>query len=45
MHTIALNITEGQHAEIQRLRRNIYELMAYLDQQGIPTSSATRCRR
>ena len=35
MHTIALHINEAQHQEIQRLRRNIYELMTYLDQQGI----------
>src|SRR5262247_1628037 len=35
VHTIALDITEAQHAEIQRLRRNIYELVTYLDQQGI----------
>jgi glycosyltransferase involved in cell wall biosynthesis len=37
MHAITLNITEGQHEEIQRLRRNIYELLTYLDQQAIPT--------
>jgi glycosyltransferase involved in cell wall biosynthesis len=36
MHTIALDIDETQHAEIQRLRRNIYELVTYLDQQEIP---------
>jgi glycosyltransferase involved in cell wall biosynthesis len=35
MHTIALDIDEGQHAEIQRLRRNIYELTTYLHQQEI----------
>jgi glycosyltransferase involved in cell wall biosynthesis len=35
MHTIVLDITEAQHLEIQRLRRNIYELTSYLDQQGI----------
>jgi len=35
VHTIALDITEAQHAEIQRLRRNIYELVTYLDGQGI----------
>ncbi len=35
VHTITLDITEAQHAEIQRLRRNIYELVRYLDEQQI----------
>ncbi len=35
VHTIALNITEAQHAELQRLRRNVYELVSYLDQENI----------
>lgn len=36
VHTIALNITEAQHAELQRLRSNIYELTQYMSQEGIP---------
>ena len=35
VHTIVLDITEAQHVELQRLRRNIYELVEYMDQQGI----------
>jgi glycosyltransferase involved in cell wall biosynthesis len=35
VHLITLHITEAQHEELQRLRRNIYELIAYLDQQKI----------
>jgi glycosyltransferase involved in cell wall biosynthesis len=35
VHLITLHITEAQHAELQRLRRNIYELVAYLDQEKI----------
>ena len=35
VHLVALNITEAQHTEIQRLRRNIYELTPYLKQAGI----------
>ncbi len=36
VHTIAVDITEAQHAEIQRLRRNIYELVPYMVQEQIP---------
>jgi glycosyltransferase involved in cell wall biosynthesis len=36
VHTIAVDITEAQHREIQRLRRNIYELVPYMVEQGIP---------
>ncbi|MEM9490784.1 MAG: glycosyltransferase, partial [Myxococcota bacterium] len=36
VHTIALDITEEQHRELQRLRRNIYELVSYMDQEDIP---------
>ena len=36
VHTIAVDITEAQHREIQRLRRNIYELVPYMHEQGIP---------
>ena len=35
VHTIALDITEEQHREIQRLRRNVYELIGYMDQSEI----------
>jgi glycosyltransferase involved in cell wall biosynthesis len=35
VHTIAVDINEAQHVEVQRLRRNIYELVTYLDQQHI----------
>jgi glycosyltransferase involved in cell wall biosynthesis/predicted metal-dependent phosphoesterase TrpH len=35
VHTIALDITEAQHAEIQRLRKDIYELVRYLDEHRI----------
>ncbi len=35
MHVLAWDITEAQHAEIQRLRFNIYELVAYLRQELI----------
>ncbi|HWN69049.1 MAG TPA: PHP domain-containing protein, partial [Haliangium sp.] len=36
VHTIALDITEAQHAELQRLRGNVYELTQYMSQEGIP---------
>lgn len=36
IHTIAVDITEAQHREIQRLRRNIYELVPYMEQEQIP---------
>jgi glycosyltransferase involved in cell wall biosynthesis len=36
VHTIAVDINEAQHREIQRLRRNIYELIPYLREQQIP---------
>ncbi len=36
VHTLVLDISEAQHVEIQRLRRNIYELVEYLDEHGIP---------
>lgn len=48
MHTIVLGIDEAQHRELQRLRRNIYELVAYMQQEGIshflchPLSSVNR---
>jgi glycosyltransferase involved in cell wall biosynthesis len=36
VHTIAVDINEAQHREIQRLRRNIYELVPYMVEQQIP---------
>ena len=38
VHLGVLGVTEGQHAEIQRLRHDVRDLMPYLKQQGIFTS-------
>jgi predicted metal-dependent phosphoesterase TrpH len=38
VHLGVLDITEAQHEEIQRLRRNVHELMLYLQQQRIFTT-------
>lgn len=35
MHVLAWDITPGQHAEIQRLRQNIYDLLTYLRQEDV----------
>ncbi|MCG8422308.1 MAG: glycosyltransferase [Proteobacteria bacterium] len=35
VHIIALDISEAQHQELQRLRRNIYELVTYMDGEEI----------
>lgn len=35
IHVLALNITETQHAEIQRLRTDIFDLVQYLKQESI----------
>jgi glycosyltransferase involved in cell wall biosynthesis len=35
VHLLLWNLTEGQHAEIQQVRRNIYELQEYLAHVGI----------
>jgi glycosyltransferase involved in cell wall biosynthesis len=35
IHVLALNITEAQHAQIQRLRTNIFDLARYLKQENI----------
>lgn len=35
VHILAYNISEAQHAEIQKLRFNIYDLAPYLNQQNI----------
>jgi glycosyltransferase involved in cell wall biosynthesis/predicted metal-dependent phosphoesterase TrpH len=40
MHVLAWDISEGQHAEIQRLRFNIYDLVAYLRSEDICHSLA-----
>ena len=40
IHVLAWNITEAQHAEITRLRSNIYELVPYLIGQGIAHACA-----
>ncbi|NWF55013.1 MAG: glycosyltransferase [Syntrophaceae bacterium] len=36
IHVLALRINEEKHREIQRLRRNIFDLVAYLKDQAIP---------
>lgn len=38
VHTIAIDISETQHKEIQALRANIYELVTYLHHQGVEFS-------
>ncbi|MBW2277376.1 MAG: glycosyltransferase [Deltaproteobacteria bacterium] len=40
VHVVALDIDEIQHAEIQRLRANIYELVGYLRAERIPHFAA-----
>jgi glycosyltransferase involved in cell wall biosynthesis len=35
IHVLAMNITEAQHAEIQRIRTNIFDLAQYLKKEGI----------
>ncbi len=35
VHVLTYGITEAQHDELQRLRRNIYELVEYIHQQDI----------
>ncbi|MCU0599764.1 MAG: glycosyltransferase [Desulfobacterales bacterium] len=35
LHVLALDITENQHAEISYLRRNVYDLIKYLNAEGI----------
>jgi glycosyltransferase involved in cell wall biosynthesis len=35
IHVLAMNITEAQHAEIQRIRTNIFDLAHYLKQESI----------
>jgi len=37
VHMIALDVTEAQHDEMQRLRRNIYELTSYVEHAAIAT--------
>jgi len=35
LHVLAYNITEAHHAEFQRLRDNVFDLVPYLRRQGI----------
>ena len=35
VHVLALNITESQHLDIQKVRRNIFDLAAYLNREKI----------
>ncbi|WP_246804408.1 PHP domain-containing protein [Desulfosarcina cetonica] len=35
LHVLALDITEDQHREIQRLRQNVYDLVTYFRQEQI----------
>ncbi|HWR03140.1 MAG TPA: glycosyltransferase [Humidesulfovibrio sp.] len=35
LHVLAYDITEAQHADFQRLRENVFELVPYLRRQGI----------
>lgn len=35
LHVLAYDLTERQHEEISRLRQNVFELVLYLEQQGI----------
>src|SRR6185295_9553161 len=40
IHCLATGITEEEHREIQRLRRNVYELRGYFHERGILCSVA-----
>ena len=35
LHLLAVNITEAHHEDIQKLRENLYDLVAYLNQEHI----------
>ncbi|MEM6884907.1 MAG: glycosyl transferase, partial [Verrucomicrobiota bacterium] len=35
VHLLVWNLTEVQHEQIQKLRRNIYDLSTYLQEQGL----------
>jgi glycosyltransferase involved in cell wall biosynthesis len=35
LHVLTYNLTEAQHADIQRLRDNVFELVPYLREQGL----------
>ncbi len=41
IHVTVANVSEAQFAEVQRLRGNVYEMMAYMDQQ-MATEEAER---
>jgi glycosyltransferase involved in cell wall biosynthesis len=45
IHITVANITEGQFAELNRLRRNIYEMVAYLDDQMANEGAPGRTNR
>ena len=36
VHVLTLNIDEEKHRRIQKLRRNIFDLVGYLNEEGIP---------
>lgn len=40
IHVLVLGITEGQHRDLQEIRRNVYEVRDYLRDQGILHSVA-----
>lgn len=40
IHVLVYNITEAQHADIQNLRTNIFELVGYLQKAAIPCAVA-----
>ncbi|MBR9982882.1 MAG: glycosyl transferase, partial [Desulfatitalea sp.] len=40
IHVLALNITEAQHGEIQKVRENIYDLVRYLHAEKILSIAA-----
>lgn len=35
LHVLTLDITEAQHEDISRIRENVYDLVSYLNQEGI----------
>ena len=40
VHVLVYRITEAQHADIQKLRTNIYDLVAYLKREAVVTAIA-----
>src|SRR5262245_42895726 len=45
IHVTAANISEAEFSEINRLRRNVYELVAYLDQRICDAAQDAQGRR